>query len=666
MEDTHFSHRALRELLDSLDDASLSNHDKGMYFERVAREYLLRDPMRKYQYEEVWHYADWAANHGWNTQDLGIDLVAKLRGKPGFAAIQCKFYEADKRIAKADLDSFISASGNEIFQQRIIIDTTVQPWSAHAEQMIAIQSVETFRIGLKDLEESPIRWRDFLERGAVKFRPKKVSRPDQLEAIAAVRSGLSKADRGKMIMACGTGKTFISLKVAEQMVGIDGMVLFLMPSLALIAQTVREWSSDAEFPLHSVAVCSDSQVGKRRKSADDVAGIEITDLAFPASTNAAKLSRSIAEADPAAMRVVFATYQSIGVISEAQQQYGLGEFDLIICDEAHRTTGAKITNQDESHFIRVHDNAHVAGKKRLYMTATPRIFGEGAKKKAEEHSVELCSMDDESLFGGVLFHRGFSWAVDQGLLSDFKVIVLTMDEGEVSRAVQQRLGDANNELMLDDATRIIGCYKALRKLDLKDPVDPELPMRRALAFCGTIKKSQAVTREFGGVVDAYLGSDLVRDKEKVQPVRCSLRHVDGTFRARERNNLLGWLQADSAADECRILSNARCLSEGVDVPALDAIIFMHPRKSHIDVVQSVGRVMRKSAGKKMGYVILPIAVRSDIPPEEAMRDNEKFRVVWQILNALRAHDERVDDAAHAGCTGSRPSRQGNRNPEQVL
>jgi predicted helicase len=278
------------------------------------------------------------------------------------------------------------------------------------------------------------------------------------------------------------------------------------------------------------------------------------------------------------------------------------------------------------------------------MTATPRIFGDNVRSKADEVGAELASMDDEALFGKTLFYRGFGWAVQNGLLTDYKVIVLAMDEGLVSAAVQKRLGDAGSELVLDDATKIVGCYKALTKIDLKADVeaDPH-PMRRALAFARDIRSSKLIRDEFSAVVDEYLGQDsLIDDDIPSDHLHCEIQHVDGTFNAKTRGALLDWLKADAGDNTCRILTNARCLSEGVDVPALDAIMFLHPRKSQIDVVQSVGRVMRRAEGKKMGYVILPVGVPAGVPPEQALNDNERYRVVWQILNALRAHDERFD------------------------
>ncbi|WP_142415972.1 DEAD/DEAH box helicase [Bartonella massiliensis] len=641
----------LQSLLQTYRDEARTKRDKGTYFERLALAYLTHDPIQSGFYEKVQTFKDWAHENDWDGRDTGIDLVAKLRHEDGFAAIQCKFYDESYRIKKADIDSFISASGKEPFKQRVVIDSTMNAWSDNAEAMIRGQDIPVNRIGLSDLQKSPIRWEIFAAKGQVELEGKKKLRSHQQEALRFVRAGLMQADRGKLIMACGTGKTFTSLKIAEDLAGKGKFVLFLVPSLALMSQTVREWTTDAEIGLRSFAVCSDTQVGKRRKNSDDVAEIDVCDLAFPATTDAAKLAEQAGKSVADEMSVVFATYQSIQVIADAQKNYGFPTFDLIICDEAHRTTGATLEGEDESNFVKVHSNDVIRAKKRLYMTATPRIFGDNAKSRANEANAVLASMDDEKLFGKTLFYRGFSWAVQHNLLTDYKVIVLAMDEKLVSSAVQKRLSDSESALILDDATKIIGCYKALTKQDMKADVGGDRhPMQRALAFCKDIRSSELVRDEFSAVVEEYL-EYTQGNAENAPFLQCEVEHVDGKFKAKDRSALLDWLKAESGDDVCRILTNARCLSEGVDVPALDAIMFLNPRKSQIDVVQAVGRVMRRSEGKKMGYVILPIGVPAGVPVEQALNNNDKYRVVWQILNALRAHDDRFDATINKASLG---------------
>ncbi|MEZ5692247.1 MAG: DEAD/DEAH box helicase family protein [Altererythrobacter sp.] len=394
--------------------------------------------------ERPWHaarirgllpYSEWATLQGLDGRE-GVDAVSKIRDEESFCAIQCKFYREGHRIQKADIDSFFTASGKKQFSRRLIIDTTDAPWSTNAESALDDQDKPISRIGLERLEESPIDWSAYLLRDEIKIAAPKQIRPHQKDALDAVRAGLSEADRGKLIMACGTGKTFTGLKIAEDLAGEGKLVLFLVPSLALMSQTVREWTIDSAISLRAYAVCSDVQVGKRRKSNSDIAEIETHDLDYPATTNAARVAEKVLRPAKDRMTVIFSTYQSIQVISDAQAKHSLPEFDLIICDEAHRTTGATLAGEDESNFVKIHDQGFIAGKKRLYMTATPRVFGDAVKSKANEASAVLCSMDDEALYGETLFARGFGWAVENQLLTDYKVLVLAVDEQMVSGGVQ--------------------------------------------------------------------------------------------------------------------------------------------------------------------------------------------------------------------------------------
>lgn len=324
-----------------------------------------------------------------------------------------------------------------------------------------------------------------------------------------------------------------------------------------------------------------------------------------------------------------------------------------MCDEAHRTTGVTLAGDDESNFVRVHDGQYLKAARRLYMTATPRIFTESIKDRADQHSAELVSMDDELTFGPEFHRLSFGEAVERGLLTDYKVMVLTVDQGVIAPRLQQELSGVSGELMLDDASKIVGCWNGLAKRSGTGIVAGEPPMRRAVAFAKDIKTSKQVAELFPKVVEAY--RELVDDGPGLA---CSVRHVDGTFNALVRNEQLAWLKGVVAEDECRILSNARCLSEGVDVPALDAVLFLNPRNSIVDVVQSVGRVMRKSPGKDYGYVILPVAVPEGVEPSAALADNKRFKVVWQVLNALRSHDERFDAMVNSIALNVKPTKTG--------
>ncbi|MDD4911918.1 MAG: DEAD/DEAH box helicase family protein [Sideroxydans sp.] len=373
---------ALNDLLNSYRSESKTPREKGTYFELLIKDFLKHDPTYSPEFSDVWTFAEWAKLQGEDNRDTGIDLVAKLADEEGFCAIQCKFYDEDYKIQKSDLDSFFTASGKKDFTRRIVVDSTRRDWSEHAEIAMMGQSITTLRIGLHELENSPIDWSVY-SKNKVVLKAKKTLRPHQVSAHDAVVKGLATADRGKLIMACGTGKTFTGLKHAETLAGPKKQVLFLVPSLSLMSQTISEWTVETTTDLRSFAVCSDAQVGKRKNS-DDLGDINVHDLAYPATTDSKKLAQKIAHPHDGEMTVIFSTYQSIQVISDAQKKYGLPAFDLIICDEAHRTTGATLEGDEESNFVKIHDQNFIAGAKRIYMTATPRIFGDAVKSKAKE------------------------------------------------------------------------------------------------------------------------------------------------------------------------------------------------------------------------------------------------------------------------------------------
>ena len=653
----------LQNILDNYRNVTNTQRDSGTLFEDLMVVYFKHEPKFKEQYRTVMPYARWVDFYGHelgidSKKDTGVDLVATtFTGE--HHAIQCKNYVPSHKMSKADIDSFMSASGKTYFSYRIVV-STVTDWTDNAIEMVQNQNPPVSTISLSELEQSVVDWGKFYQENKVELFAKKQPRPHQIDAINAVITSLGDKDteRGKLIMACGTGKTFTSLKIAERMAGKGKKVLFLVPSLALLSQTLNEWTQQSSIALRNFAVCSDSDVGKKGKSEEDLVIATTSDLDFPATTNAKSLSYTLkALHDDDHMTVVYSTYHSLKVISDAQQGYHLGEFDLIICDEAHRTTGATFDGEDESAFVMIHKNEHVIGKKRLYMTATPRIYGDTAKAT---ESVQLCSMDDESLYGRELFVINFSQAVSLGLLVDYKVVVLAVEEADINRQLQSILTNENNELNVSDAAKIVGCWKALTKHGLAESAEGYDPMKRAVAFCQVIEKdykgskhkvsSKLISDMFSDVVKEYQAFEaselLAKDPEAVitphLKLTCECEHVDGGMNASEKQGKIDWLKQELPENTCHILSNVRCLSEGVDVPSLDAVMFLTPRQSQIDVVQSVGRVMRLAEGKKLGYVILPVVIPAGIEPDEALNNNEVYKVVWQVLNALRSHDDRFD------------------------
>ncbi len=646
-------------------DLSFSEKDKGTRFERLMQAYLKTEPLYKDQLQHVWLWSEFPYRTEFGGKDTGIDLVA-MTHEGDYWAIQCKCFQESAYIDKPAVDSFLATSSKTFrddqaqkrkFSNRLWISTT-NKWNTTAEETIQHQDPPVHRISLLALEDAPVDW-EALEKGVhgAKARQKqKTLLPHQKTALDACFDHFKEWNRGRLIMACGTGKTFTSLKIAEKETNGKGLILFLVPSIALLGQTLREWSAQASEPLNAICVCSDVEVGKKKTKSEESDSFSVEDLALPATTNAEAIAKQIryfrnGSGHPG-MTVVFSTYQSIEALARAQALVAKKgeapcEFDLVICDEAHRTTGVTLKGEDESAFVKVHDNVFLPAKKRLYMTATPRLYSEDNQKKAKEADALLCSMDDEAIYGKEVHRLGFGEAVEKNLLADYKVLVLTFSEDQIPEAVQKAIVDSEQEINTDDASKLIGCINALSKRMLVDAgllieSDPS-PMRRAVAFCQSIKISKKITGIFNTQKDVYYNSLTPEDRAGLVTVEA--QHVDGTMGASIRDDKLSWLKAaPQDGNECRILTNVRCLSEGVDVPSLDAVLFLSARNSQIDVVQSVGRVMRtaKETGKKYGYIIIPVVIPSHLTPEEVLDDNERFKVVWTVLNALRAHDDRFN------------------------
>lgn len=666
-----------KEILHKFRTESFTEKEKGTKFERLMRSWLLTDP-RYNELEKVWLWEEFPGRKDFGGTDTGIDLVAKTE-MGDYWAIQCKCYAEDATIDKPAVDSFLATSSrtftNEVtfqttrFSNRVWISTTSH-WGSNAEEAIRNQEPPVTRVGMADLNSSPVDWQKLLDglTGNSALVEGKKTRKHQLDAISkAYTHYITEGnDRGKLIMACGTGKTYTSLLIAEQLLNGKGLVLFMVPSIALLGQSLNAWSADAGKPIKAVCICSDSKASRKiQKNKFDDADDSVVDLAVPASTNPKSIASQLKKyRSHDGLVVVFSTYQSIDAVSEAQQEIlsetngEYGVFDFIICDEAHRTTGVKLSDKDESNFTKIHSDGNVKGRKRLYMTATPRLYGESAKVKASEKDCILCSMDDKALYGEEFYRVNFSYAVQNGLLTDYKVLVLTVGENDVPDNIKRDITDTTTELNFDDTSKLIGLINGLSKMIQGDDhrtwdADPHM-MHRAVAFCSSIDKSASRA----GIASKYVASVLPQISEKYDKnldaeslshtVSITAKHIDGSMNSQERNGILQWLADEPDNDrECRVVTNVRCLSEGVDVPSLDAVLFLSARNSQVDVVQSVGRVMRtfhkgQPDEKKYGYIIIPIVVPSGISAEEALDNSKTFDVVWEILNALRSHDDRFN------------------------
>ena len=628
----------------------------GDRFERLIQQFFLTTPI----YEDiidgnnVWLWKDFPFK---SSGDLGIDLVVKTK-EDGYWAVQCKCFKEDGKIDKDNIGKFISMAvgGFYIDDQKVeysqMFLVTTAPTTDNARFVFNNAPIQDQTITSEFLNNSGVDWEKLYNNiyGRDALLPKKSLRDHQKTALDNTNEHFSSNDRGKLIMACGTGKTFTALRIAENETNKKGTVLFLVPSIALLGQTLREWKSDTETHIHAICICSDPEISKRIGKNEDTETDRLDELAYPASTDVEQVLEQfnrIKARNQEGMTVVFSTYQSIDVISKSQKKLmenGFPEFDLIICDEAHRTTGVTLAGRDESAFTKVHNNEFIKSKKRLYMTATPRLYSDDSKSKAAQYDAVLCSMDDESLYGQEVYRIGFGEAVEKDLLTDYKVLILTMSDSDIPPSIQSMISNSENEINMDDAAKLIGCINALSKEVLGDEglltdSDPG-PMKRAVAFCQNIKTSKKIGELFNTVSSTYIES--LPDDKRGNMVSLVCKHIDGTMSAPDKDNLLGWLKKEKKEKECSILTNVRVLSEGVDVPSLDAVLFLSSRNSQVDVVQSVGRVMRKSPGKKYGYIIIPVVVPSNVDADKAMDDNDRFKVVWSVLNALRAHDDRFN------------------------
>lgn len=626
------------ELVNQIDENIEQQRDRGTAFEKLAVAYLENEPAFKNKYSDVWMLNEVPEEYHISKQDTGVDIVARDRATGKLTAVQAKYYRS--KINKKNIDSFLAEVGKDYYSDGIIV-TSTNDWNKNAKNATEYLTKEISVVGLSQLQNANFDWQlfDFNSRNNLTMKPKKL-RDYQKEAIKKSLDYFKTNSRGKLVMAPGTGKTFTSLKIAEALFNEKGgnnyNVLYLVPSIQLLSQTLFNWNSDKsnEIEMVSFSVVSDKKATKKKQGEDDLSA---RDVGFPATTNVNELMAnysSIRETGSKTMTVVFSTYQSIDVIHDAQEA-GYPEFDLIIADEAHRTTGAAKLGED-SMFTKVHSDKNVAGNLRLYQTATPKVYGPDAKKKAESNSIELSSMDDEEKYGKEIFRLGFGDAVSRGYLTDYKVSVLAVNENYVNKNMQKIMSSDENELKTSDIGKIIGIWNAMTKRNGMNGAITGAPMKRAIAFTDTIKHSEQVAKEFNNVVNDYLG------KQAEDSFSVDVHHVDGGLNALEKKSQLDWLAGSIPENQARVLSNVRFLTEGIDVPNLDAIIFMSPKKSQVDIVQAVGRIMRKYEGKEYGYIILPIVIDANEDPAAALDNNKNYQEVWQVLNALRSIDERFE------------------------
>ncbi len=654
---------------------------RGSAFERLMQAALARHPdlYGPRRFKHVWRWMEWpdreALGYG---ADVGIDLVAKQTPEAGggLCAIQTKAH-IEGRISKAEVDSFISASSGSAFSARLLVLTS--PMTAQARTMVEQASPRCEVLHRSDLESWPINWDECLDDPTeLRFtpQPRHTPKPFQVEAIATVLDGLAAGDRGRLVLPCGTGKSVVSLWIAEQQAGVGGRVLYLVPSIALMNQTMREWARqrNPDIAHRYIGVCSDTRAGHAAEDAP------LAELAMPVTTDPQRIAAQLAMSDSDAMTVVFCTYQSLSLIADAQAGDGtdtqVPPFDLVLCDEAHRTTGIEDTKTPKkgkadsrtiTPYSFIHNPERVRAHKRLYMTATPRVYTEAARRRADEHErdFDVFSMDDPNIYGPELYRMSFGDAVEGGHLTDYKVLVIAVAENPVLDAYDSIVIDDDRPFSIHEAVRFAGCWDGLADPTtttaegrVTGAVNPQDAAQRVIAFTNRIRNSQLVERYWNPVVEAVAAAVHGRTAagDRAELLGCDVRHVDGSKNALERADTIAWLRQGDPDGACRIVTNARCLTEGIDVPALDAVIFLEPKQSQIDVIQAVGRVMRRAEHKDVGYVILPVVVPSGASLlDDQVLSGSDFKAVWKVLKALRSHDERLDVAINtADLTGRLP------------
>ncbi|WP_120949151.1 DEAD/DEAH box helicase [Helicobacter pylori] len=643
---------------------------KGSLFEKISKQFLQEhDSANEYESIDLWY--DWELRG--KERDKGIDIVITTSNKE-YIAVQCKFHQ--NSISLNDISTFLSqlqaGVGEVRFKKGIIISTS----NLTSEALKTIEQIRSTGMGI-DIDEiteedfiySRIDWEKFdptKTEDEIPLCDKKKPRSHQIEAINAIKEYFSspKNTRGKLIMACGTGKTYTSLKIMETL--DPKITLFLAPSIALLSQTFREYAQEKSEPFYASIVCSDDKVGKSKNEDND--DINFSELPLKPSTRLEDILSVYEKAQKENKRfIIFSTYQSALRIKEAQEA-GLNGIDLIICDEAHRTVGAMYSSNerdDKNAFTLCHSDENIKATKRLYMTATPKVYSESSKAKAKEKDNIIYSMDDADIFGEEIYTLNFSKAIALDLLTDYKVIILAVRKenlsgvtNSVNKKISQLKAEGtkldkkliNNEFVC----KIIGTHKGLAKQDLivldeENKEDNDLKNKadtfvsqRAISFCKSINTSKNIKDSFETIMECY---DEELKKKSFKNLQISIDHIDGTMNCKERLEKLEELN-QFQPNTCKVLSNARCLSEGVDVPALDSIVFFDGKSAMVDIIQAVGRVMRKAKRKKRGYIILPIALEeSEIKNLDEAVNNTNFKNIWKVIKALRSHDPSLVDEA---------------------
>ncbi len=589
----------------------------GRDFEWVCQWYLEHAPLYRGKFRRVWRWAEWPDRWG---RDCGIDLVAETQdGK--LWAIQAKAVSPHHSITKAEIDSFLAESNRLQIAYRLLIGTT-DNIGTNARRTIDEQAKHASVLLRGDLVSADIAWPERV--GGVAPTPKRAKpRPHQRKAISDVFRGFRKHDRGRLIMACGTGKTLTGLWIHERLK--SRRTLLLVPSISLVQQNLREWGRHARKDFDFLVVCSDESVASNR---DDPALRYIAELGIDVTTDAKDIAAFLAKR-PRRPAVVIATYQSSDRVSAGQRR-AKKIFDLALCDEAHRLVG-----HIDGKFATILDDRRIRARRRLFMTATPRYFTQRARDRAADQDLELASMDDAALFGPEFHVLKFSDAINAKptpLLTDYRVVVIGVTNAEAAAWVKEgRLVRTKENAETDSRTLAaqIGLAKAMGEYDLRRVITFHRSIRRASRFVDDGRKDS-------------LPAVVAKMRPGSRPTgRLWARHISGETPASKRASMLRAL-AELPPNTRGLVSNCACLGEGVDVPALDGIAFIDPKGSVVDIIQAVGRVIRLSPDKTIGTIVIPVFIDESADADHAL-EQSAFAAVWQVLKALRAHDRRLAD-----------------------
>lgn len=620
-----------------------SNTDKGFVFEVFCKFYFL---LHKdfYQIKEVYmrHEVPDDIKQKLNLEDTdhGVDGVI-LRNDGKLIAYQAKFRTNRLSPTYSELATFWTESEHADYRLIISNSTKLPNETVRRKNQIVVLSEildsldSNFFVSLKQMAQGKIPIKGILP----------TPRDYQQKIIDDIISSFESNSRGKLIAACGIGKTLIAKWINDKMQSNN--TLFMAPSLSLVKQTLDEWTSKSSKPFDYIAVCSDSSV--INDIDEDFTDLKLSELNFTVTTNPDEIKEFLLK-DSDLQKVIFSTYHSVDAIMNALLEIPDFSFDLAIFDEAHRTAGTK----DTPMFTYSLDDKFIPIKHRLFMTATERIVTPRIKKFAEQAGVEIFSMDDISKYGHKFSELNFGTAIEKGIIADYKIVVCTINEDELYKIAQK-----NKCVQVDigDDTSTISSYNLLKQVILAKAVK-ELDVKKIISYhdrVDTAKKFITGSNNQNSLRDIFTQiCPNIKDKDLY------LSSVNGSMPSGVRKDILN----NFSSSEYGVVSNAKCLTEGVDVPAIDAIYFSDPKDSTVDIIQAVGRALRKkSSEQKTSYILIPVVLPKGVNKFSGL-NSEIFDTLHSVLQALRDQDatlaQVIDEVNYSISTRPKSSKPGSK------